>query len=88
MSGQPGPVLAQTVKQREEALCGNNNIGFETEHSTGPGGLRPESSSLELLWFSCCKNLQRWGLRFPPLSTHTHTHTRALSLSNRSPAEP
>lgn len=41
MSGQPGPGLAQTVKQREEALCGNNNIGFETEYSTGPGGLCP-----------------------------------------------
>lgn len=48
MSGQPGPGLAQTVKQREEALCGNNNIGLETEHSTCPGGLRSESSSLEL----------------------------------------
>ena len=48
MSGQPGPGLAQTVKQREEVLCGNNNIGLETEHSAGPGGLHPESSSLEL----------------------------------------
>ena len=82
MPGQPGPGLAQTVKQREEALCGNNNIGFETEYSTGPGGLCPESS-LELFDPAVVRTCSGGGS-----ASHHCLHTRAVSLPNLSPAGP
>lgn len=74
-----GPSVGSDSKTKEEALCGNNNIGFETEHSTGPGGLRPESSSLSC-YGSVVVRTYSGGGSASHHCPHTHTHTCPVSL--------